>query len=138
MSDMTVPRNAVCPYCGNVLHEVQIPFGLTERECGNTKCRGGWHGGVFNVQCFTVVSRDKRGLGKNRGVMWNIRYKTNGDEGAIGFKTNNRSILLKRKDVLLLSIKKQSKGIFSKKWTCDWDRQPSRLVNIIIDSMWYI
>ena len=29
------------------------------------------------------MSRDKRGLGKNRGVMWNIRYKTNGDEGAI-------------------------------------------------------
>ena len=58
-----VPRNAVCPYCGNVLHEVQILFGRSEGECGNTRCLEGWHGGVFSVLCFTVVSRDKRGLG---------------------------------------------------------------------------
>ena len=131
-----VSRNAACPYCGNVLYEIQIPFGLTEQKCGNPKCLERWHEGVFRVQCFTVVSRDKRGLGKNRGVMWNIRYKTNGDEGAIRFQTYRRGILLKRKDILILSFKKRSKGIFRKKWTGEWDREPSKLFNINIDATW--
>jgi hypothetical protein len=138
MSNMIESRNAACPYCGNVLNEVQMPFGLTEGECGNARCQKGWHGGVFSVLCFTVVSRDKRGLGKNAGVMWTIRYKTNGDEGAIGFRTRDRSILLKRKDVLLLSFKKKSKGIFSKKWTGNWDKKPSKLVNMNLASMWNV
>jgi hypothetical protein len=135
---MIVPKNAVCPYCGNALYEVQIPFGLTEQECGTARCREGWHEGEFRVLCFTVVSRDKRGLGKNRGVMWNIRYKTNGDEGAIGFQTSRRDILLKRKDILLLSFKKRSKGIFRKRWTGEWDRSPSKLFNINIDAVWNV
>ena len=134
-----VPRNAVCPYCGNALYEVQIPFGLTEQECGNARCREGWHEGKFRVLCFTVVSRDKRGLGKNKGVMWNIRYKANGDdEGAFGFKTFRRGILLKRKDVLLLSFGKRSKGFFRKKWTGEWNKNPSKLFNINIDTKWNV
>ncbi|MFW9804765.1 MAG: hypothetical protein ACFFFC_19070 [Candidatus Thorarchaeota archaeon] len=43
--------------------------------------------------------------------MWNIRYKTDGDEGALSFRTLDRSIQLKHKDILSLSVKKQSKGI---------------------------
>lgn len=135
---MIVPKNAVCPYCGNVLYEIQIPFGLTEQECGNAGCQEGWHEGKFRVLCFTVVNRDKRGLGKNRGVMWNIRYKTNGDEGATSFHTHNRSILLKRKDILLLSLKKRSKGFFRKKWTGEWDREPSKLFNVNINAVWNV
>lgn len=133
-----LPRNAVCPYCGNVMEDVKIQFGHLEWECENVKCRGRWHEGVFGVLCFTVVNRDKRGLGKDKGVMWNIRYKTNGDEGALSFRTLDRSIQLKHKDILLLSIKKQSKGIFKKKWTGDWERKPSKLVNVNIRTIWNV
>lgn len=133
-----VPKSAVCPYCGNTLHEVQIPFGLTERKCGNARCQERWHEGKFRVLCFTVVSREKRGLGKKKGVMWNIRYKINGDERAIGFHTYRRGILLKRKDILLLSFKKRSKGFFWKKWTGEWDKRPSKLFNIKINVVWNV
>ncbi|MFQ5833143.1 MAG: hypothetical protein ACE5H4_10600 [Candidatus Thorarchaeota archaeon] len=138
MSKTIVPRNAVCPYCGNVMYEVKIPFGQSEQKCGNARCRRGWHEGVFIVLCITVVSRDKRGLGKNKGVMWNIRHKTNGDEGALSFRTLDRSIQLKRKDVLILSVKKQSKGIFKKKWAGNWERKPSKLVNANLNTMWNV
>ena len=70
--------------------------------------------------------------------MWNIRYKTNGDEGAIGFHTYRRGILLKRKDILLLSFKKRSKGFFRKKWTGEWNREPSKLLNISINTVWNV
>ena len=70
--------------------------------------------------------------------MWNIRYKANGDEGAIRFQTNRRDILLKRKDILLLSFKKRSKGFFRKKWTGEWNGEPSKLFNINIDAVWNV
>jgi hypothetical protein len=135
---MIVPKNAACPYCGNVLYEAKIPFGLTEQECGNARCREGWHEGEFRVLCFTVVSREKRGLGRKKGVMLNIRYKTNRDEGAIIFHTYRRGILLKRKDILLLSFQKRSKGFFRKKWTGEWNREPSKLLNISINTVWNV
>ncbi len=90
------------------------------------------------VLSFIVASRDKRGLGKNRGVMWNIRYNTNENEGVVSFKTFNRSILLKHKDVLLLSFKKHSKGLFDKQWTGEWKREPGKLVNVNLNTTWNI
>jgi hypothetical protein len=39
------------------MYEVKIPFGQSEWECENTKCRGRWHEGVFVVLCVTVVTK---------------------------------------------------------------------------------
>ncbi len=93
---------------------------------------------MFNLLCVTVMSRDKRGLEKNKGVLWNIRYKTNGDEGVISFRTSDRSILLKSRDVLVLSVKKQSKGIFKKKWTGNWESKPTKLFNVKVNTVWNV
>ncbi len=136
--DDGLSRNVVCAYCGNVMYDVNIQLGQSEWKCEKTKCQGKWHEGVFIVLCVVVVSRDKRGLGKNKGVMWNIRYKVNENEGAISFRTSDRSILLKRKDVLLLSVKKRSKGLFTKEWTGSWENKPSRLVNINLNTTWKV
>ncbi|MHA1138240.1 MAG: hypothetical protein ACTSSE_17310 [Candidatus Thorarchaeota archaeon] len=61
-------KEAPCPYCGTRQKVLELSIGFTDCTCEKTGCQKKWHEGVFRVLMCTVVSREKRGLGKDRGL----------------------------------------------------------------------
>lgn len=128
-----------CPYCGN-LYTVQPEQGQKQASCPNEKCNKNWHEGKFQFQAFKVVSRQKRGMGRNNPTLWNIRIKKldSNEEDLLTFKTFNKDIQLKRGDIITLSFKKESKGLFKKTWTGAWKGKPDILGNSNLTAGWKI
>jgi hypothetical protein len=125
-----------CPYCER-LFRMELSDKWSEVTCSNLDCNKKWHEGVFRVLLAMVTSKDRRGLGRGRRAKWSIRLLTPQDEELIEFRSMSR-LVLKQKDVLTISYRKTSKGIFKKKWTGEWDSRPRMLVNNTIKHGWIV
>jgi len=123
-----------CPYCGGMC-TAEGSGKLQEAVCPNVKCNKNWHQGVFQVLPAIVRSKERRGMGKNQPALWNIRIAHANGEDLLSFKTF-ASLQLRQKDVLTLSYRKKSKGVFRKEWTGEWDPNIKLLTNHTINASW--
>jgi len=126
-----------CPYC-NAIYTIKSPAYEGMITCPAGSCSGQWHEGKFTFSTYQVLSRDKRGLGRDQPVIWNIRTKALKDqkEKLLTLRTHNRDLQLKKGDIITLSNKKKSQGIFKKNWTGEWHQEPSVLVNNTLNAGW--
>ena len=86
-----------------------------------------------------IEKQDKRGLGKNRPTVYTIRLKTDsGGEQLIDFSSMQKGIMIKMGDLISLSYRKKSRGIFHKEWTGEWEDKPRIFKNLTVKTYWKI
>ena len=94
---------------------------------------------MYRASIFVIEKQDKRGLGKNHPTIYTIRLKTNsGGEQLINLSSMQKDIMIKRGDLISISFRKKSRGIFYRDWAGGWEDQPRILQNLTVKTYWKI
>lgn len=131
----------ICPYCEErklISVSDTIPF---EVQCPSPKgnrwnCDQQWHSGVFKVDIIEIGQYQRQRTGHfttSRSGVYNLRPVD--DDRVIKFKSNS-SVMMQNDDLVVLTYRRASKGLFTKEWTGEWETSPHIFQNITINHHW--
>ncbi|MFH1327602.1 MAG: hypothetical protein ABIH76_01920 [Candidatus Bathyarchaeota archaeon] len=122
-----------CPYCGNI-NSLKLSHSVNAVTCPNQYCSREWHLGEFKTALATVI-RFEKNEARSGGTNWVVKLGSSEGEYMLKFWTL-APVELRPEDVVTISYTKNKGGLFTKRWSGDWDFKPKIIVNHTFDEGW--